>query len=91
MVKAGTGKMAAGTDQASPKMPGPGQHTTQQVLHQRANGPFSPARFAIGGFAIVLAIGYFTLYSHKKPEATALDVGRVATGTSNAANTRPRN
>ncbi|KAK3012133.1 hypothetical protein RJ639_011757 [Escallonia herrerae] len=91
MVEAGNMKKAAGVDQASPKMPGPGPHTTQQVLHQRANASFSPSRFAIGGFAVALTICYFTLYSHKKPEATAMDVARVATGTSNVANTRPRN
>ncbi|KAG5559560.1 hypothetical protein RHGRI_009183 [Rhododendron griersonianum] len=68
---------------ATPKMPSPGPHT-KGVLHQRRKLPFCPARMAVGGFAIVLTLGYFTLYSKKKPEATAIDVARVATGVSAA-------
>ncbi|EXC11816.1 hypothetical protein L484_009227 [Morus notabilis] len=64
------------------------QHSTE-VLHQRSKMPFCPMRMAFGGFAIALTIGYFTLYTMKKPEASALDVARVATGTSHPANTHP--
>lgn len=75
---------------ATPKMPSPGPHT-KEVLHQRRKLPFCPARMAVGGFAIVLTLGYFTLYSKKKPEATAIDVARVATGISaTPENTYPR-
>lgn len=69
--------------------PGP-QHSTQ-VLNQRAKKGFSPMRMAIGGFAATAIIGYFVLYSHKKPEASAMDVAKVTTGVSHPENTRPNN
>ncbi|KAH7853379.1 hypothetical protein Vadar_001759 [Vaccinium darrowii] len=76
--------------EATPKMPSPGPHT-KEVLHQRRSLPFSPAKMAVGGFAIVLTLGYFTLYSKKKPEATAIDVARVTSGVSaTPENTHPR-
>ncbi|CAI9761000.1 unnamed protein product [Fraxinus pennsylvanica] len=79
-----------GAYQASPRMPSAG-NVKSEVLHQRSKLPFHPARMAIGGFAVVLTLGYFTLYSKKKPEATALDVAKVATGTATPKNTHPRN
>ncbi|CAA2968127.1 transmembrane [Olea europaea subsp. europaea] len=79
-----------GTYQATPRMPSAG-HVKSEVLHQRSKLPFPPIRMAIGGFAVALTLGYFTLYSKKKPEATALDVAKVATGTATAKNTHPRN
>ncbi|KAL2338527.1 hypothetical protein Fmac_012973 [Flemingia macrophylla] len=66
------------------------QHSTD-VLHQRKKMPMSPMRMAIGGFAAITVLGYLVLYSNKKPEASAMDVAKVATGTSNTDNTRPRN
>ncbi|KAI5676250.1 hypothetical protein M9H77_07200 [Catharanthus roseus] len=71
------------------KIPSPAQHNTE-VLHQTRKIPYCPAKMAIGGFAVALSIAYFTLFSKKKPEATALDVARVTTGTATPQNTRPR-
>ncbi|EEF32983.1 conserved hypothetical protein [Ricinus communis] len=71
----------AGPDQAA-------QHTTE-VLHQRKNLSKCPAKMAVGGVICVATIGYFVLYSNKKPEASALDVAKVATGVSRPENTRP--
>lgn len=34
----------------------------KEVIHQRSRLPFCPARMAIGGFAVMVMIGYFTLY-----------------------------
>ncbi|KAL3824639.1 hypothetical protein ACJIZ3_020668 [Penstemon smallii] len=76
--------------QGTPRMPSGTQHSTN-TLHQRSKLPICPARMAIGGFALVATIGYFTLYTQKKPEATALDVAKVATNTAAPENTRPRN
>lgn len=71
------------------KGPSPGQHSTE-VLHQRKKLPFCPMRMAIGGFAITATLAYFVLYSKKKPEASAVDVAKVATGVSHPDNTHPR-
>lgn len=76
--------------QGKPRMASDTQHSPE-VLHQRKKLPICPAKAAIGGFAILAVIGYFTLYSHKKPEATALDVAKVSSGTATPQNTRPRN
>ncbi|KAL1563509.1 hypothetical protein AAHA92_05969 [Salvia divinorum] len=65
------------------------QHSPE-VLHQRKKLPICPAKAAIGGFAFVAVIGYLTLYSKKKPEATALDVAKVGSGTATPKNTRPQ-
>ncbi|PON99387.1 hypothetical protein TorRG33x02_049300 [Trema orientale] len=70
------------------KLASPGQKSTE-ALHQRSKLPYCPLRMAIGGFAIALTLGYFTLYSKKKPEASALDVAKVVSGTSHPDNTRP--
>ncbi|CAI9086968.1 OLC1v1020913C1 [Oldenlandia corymbosa var. corymbosa] len=60
------------------------------ILHQRRSLPYSPMTMALIGLAITGSIAYFTLYSKKKPEATAGDVARVATNTADPADTRPR-
>ncbi|XP_004291963.1 PREDICTED: uncharacterized protein LOC101299831 [Fragaria vesca subsp. vesca] len=68
----------------------PGQHPGG-VLHQRRTLPFSPTGMFLGGFLICTAIGYFTLYSLKKPEASAGDVARVSTNiTATPDDTKPR-
>ncbi|KAM3269991.1 hypothetical protein CQW23_16390 [Capsicum baccatum] len=77
-------------NQASPKLPSPG-HMNTEVLNQTRRVPISPAKAAVGGFAVVMSIAYFTLYSKKKPEASAMDVARVVSGTSHPEHTRPRN
>ncbi|KAL3533066.1 hypothetical protein ACH5RR_006587 [Cinchona calisaya] len=82
---AGTG---SGANQASPKIPSP-QHSSE-VLQQTRKLPFCPAKMAIGGFVCVATLAYFTLFTHKKPEATALDVAKVTTGTATPENTHPR-
>lgn len=80
-------------NQTSRKLPNPAESSGGAgVLHQRGKLPICPAKLALGGVAIVMTIGYFTLYSHKKPEATALDVAKVSTGVASAPDqTRPRN
>ncbi|XP_057510561.1 uncharacterized protein LOC130792956 [Actinidia eriantha] len=70
------------------KMP-PGHHPGE-VLHQRRRLPYSPATMAVGGFLIAATIGYLALYAYKKPEATARDVTKVATGTARPEDTHPR-
>ncbi|XP_008813081.1 uncharacterized protein LOC103723810 [Phoenix dactylifera] len=57
----------------------PGQHPGG-VLHQRRNMPFNPAAMAVGGFLIVAAIGYFTLYAKSKPGTTPSDVAKATVG-----------
>ncbi|GKU87214.1 hypothetical protein SLE2022_186560 [Rubroshorea leprosula] len=71
----------AGPDQAA-------QHSSE-VLQQRKKLTQCPMKMAVGGFAIVATIGYMVLYSKKKPEASALDVAKVASGTARPENTRP--
>lgn len=61
------------------------------VLHQRRNLPYSPFAMAVGGLLIVGAIGYATLYTKKKPEASAGDVAKVAAGVGSVEDTHPRN
>ncbi|OVA01332.1 hypothetical protein BVC80_1797g15 [Macleaya cordata] len=57
---------------------------TGEVLHQRRNIPFCPMRMAVVGVLVVSTIGYFTLYTQKKPEASAHEVAKVATSVANA-------
>ncbi|KAI6682461.1 hypothetical protein NL676_036342 [Syzygium grande] len=59
----------------------------QEVLHQRKKLPVCPMRLAIGGFAVTAVLGYSVLCIKKKPEASALDVAKVATGI----NAHPKN
>lgn len=86
---AGPEQAKAGGPAEAMKGSAQGMHSTE-VLHQRSKVPFCPMRMAVGGFAIVVTLGYFTLYSKKKPEASAVDVAKVATGLSNQDNTHPR-
>nr|XP_009787250.1 PREDICTED: uncharacterized protein LOC104235228 [Nicotiana sylvestris] len=86
----GAATAAAAGNQTSPKLPS-ATHMNTEVLNQTRKMSFCPAKAAIGGFAVAMTLAYFTLYSKKKPEATAMDVARVATGTSTTEHTRPRN
>ncbi|KAG6739205.1 hypothetical protein POTOM_056794 [Populus tomentosa] len=61
-----------------------------EVLHQRRKLPFSTATMAVTGFGITAAIGYMVLYAKKKPEASAGDVTKVATGAADPKDTHPR-
>ncbi|KAF4390313.1 hypothetical protein CsatB_008539 [Cannabis sativa] len=77
---------AAGVE-GSQRPPG---HNPGGVLHQRRKLPYSPAIMAIGGLLIIGTIGYFTLYTTKKPDATAKDIAKVAAGMAESEDTRPR-
>lgn len=72
----------AGTDQAA--------SAAKEVLHQRRTLPKCPMRLAVGGVAVAAVLGYLTLFSKKKPEASAADVAKVITGVASTENTRPR-
>lgn len=78
-----------GTGVGGPTRPPPGQNPGE-VLHQTSKLPFGPMRMAVIGFAVAATIGYFTLYTKKKPEATAVDVAKVASGVSRPEDTHPR-
>ncbi|KAL2544656.1 hypothetical protein Fot_13889 [Forsythia ovata] len=60
------------------------------VLHQRRRLPYSPFTIVLGGLAIAGAIWYFTLYTKKKPEATAREVAKVSVGAADPKDTHPR-
>ncbi|KDP33509.1 hypothetical protein JCGZ_07080 [Jatropha curcas] len=77
---------AAGVE-GSKRPPG---HNPGGVLHQRRNLPFSKTTITVAGFFITAAIGYMVLYAKKKPEASARDVAKVATGTADPRDTHPR-
>ena len=88
MVRLGNVMKATQTDKPPQQVEGMHQG---QALHQTSKGaPKSPIRMMLGGFVVIGTLAYFTLYAHKKPEATALDVAKVTTGTANTENTRPR-
>ncbi|KAI4377285.1 hypothetical protein MLD38_014943 [Melastoma candidum] len=71
----------AGADQAA--------RLGQEVLHQRRSMPKSPLRMAVGGVAMAAVIGFFTLLTKKKPEASVIDVAKVAAGVAHPDNTHP--
>ncbi|KAH7569164.1 hypothetical protein ACOSP7_012416 [Xanthoceras sorbifolium] len=73
----------AGPDQAA-------QHTTTEVLHQRKSLGKCPVKMAMTGMAFAGIVGFFVLYSKKKPEASALDVAKVTAGVAHPDNTHPR-
>ncbi|KAA0064577.1 uncharacterized protein E5676_scaffold134G001310 [Cucumis melo var. makuwa] len=77
---------AAGVE-ASKRPPG---HHPGTILHQRRSLPYSYTTMTVAGLLIVGAIGYFTLYSMKKPEASAKDVAKVATNVAEPEDTKPR-
>lgn len=80
------GVRAAGVD--SSKRP-PGSNPGG-VLHQRRNLPYSYTTMAITGLAITGAVMYTVMYAKKKPEASATDVAKAATGTAKPEDTHPR-
>ncbi|XP_047310372.1 uncharacterized protein LOC124913964 [Impatiens glandulifera] len=87
-------RAAPGAQQSTPpppKMAAPGaQQSTTEVLHQTKKLPAgSPVKKAIIGLAFVTTIGYFALCANKKPEASALDVAKVISGTATPKNTHP--
>lgn len=61
-----------------------------EILHQRRKLPFSQTVMAITGLLITASVGYMVLYATKKPEATAVDVAKVATNTADPGDTHPR-
>ncbi|WOK95053.1 hypothetical protein Cni_G03759 [Canna indica] len=65
--------MSSGGDNETKQRP-PG---TTEVLHQRRRLPYNTATMAAGGFLIVAAIGYFTLYYKSKPGTNPSDVTRA--------------
>ncbi|KAB1204703.1 hypothetical protein CJ030_MR8G012775 [Morella rubra] len=77
---------AAGVEES--KRP-PGHHPGE-VLHQRRRLPFNNTTMAVGGLLVVGALGYFTLFVEKKPEASARDVAKVTIGAAEPEDTKPR-
>ncbi|KAF3619904.1 hypothetical protein CQW23_18973 [Capsicum baccatum] len=73
--------------EASKRPPG---HNPGTVLHQRGRLPYSITTMAIAGLAISGAVWYGTMYVMKKPEASAADVAKVATGVGGPEHTHPR-
>ncbi|GFQ03539.1 hypothetical protein PHJA_002497700 [Phtheirospermum japonicum] len=60
------------------------------VLHQRRSLPYRLTTITVVGSALVGAMWYFTLYTKKKPEASAIDVAKVSVGMANPEDTHPR-
>ncbi|XP_010432810.1 PREDICTED: uncharacterized protein LOC104717005 [Camelina sativa] len=60
------------------------------VLHQRRNLPYSYTTMVLAGLAISGAVMYSVMYAKKKPEASATDVAKAATGTAKPEDTHPR-
>ncbi|XP_051151373.1 uncharacterized protein LOC127265566 [Andrographis paniculata] len=73
--------------EASKRPPG---HNPGEILHQRRNLPYNLYTMTLAGVAIVGGLWYFTLYTKKKPEATAGDVARVSAGVADPQDTKPR-
>ncbi|KAL1210399.1 hypothetical protein V5N11_006729 [Cardamine amara subsp. amara] len=80
------GVKAAGVE-SSKRPPG---NNPGGVLHQRRNLPYSYTTMALAGLAISGVAIYSVMYAKKKPEATATDVARVATGTAKPEDTHPK-
>ncbi|KAL3744167.1 hypothetical protein ACJRO7_013429 [Eucalyptus globulus] len=68
-------------------IPNQAASAAQEVLHQRKKLPVNPMKLAVGGVAVTVVLGYMVLCTKKKPEASALDVAKVATGV----NAHPKN
>ncbi|KAL4181888.1 hypothetical protein AMTRI_Chr12g239670 [Amborella trichopoda] len=67
------------------------QHPAGGVLHQRGRLPFSKTGYmgmALAGFLVLGAIGYFTLYTKAKPDASPSEVAKVTAGATDADKTR---
>ncbi|WOH02778.1 hypothetical protein DCAR_0522167 [Daucus carota subsp. sativus] len=81
-----------GTDSKQHNVPSQNSNMkhANQTLPASNRGTSSPKMAVFGGFAVLAAIGYTILYSHKKPEASAADVAKVASGTGDKKNTHPR-
>lgn len=60
-----------------------------EVLHQRRSLPYRPLFITLAGSALAGGVWYFTLYAKKKPDATALDVAKVASGVAQPEDTKP--
>lgn len=81
-----------GSDSKQANVPSQTQNMkhSHQTLPSSAKGTSSPKMAVVGGFAVLAGIAYTILYSHKKPEASASDVAKVATGTAGPEHTHPR-
>ncbi|KAI3468353.1 hypothetical protein Pfo_025016 [Paulownia fortunei] len=73
--------------EASKRPPG---HNPGEILHQRRTLPYSLVTMTLAGLGIIGGLWYFTLYTKKKPEASAGDVARVSAGVADPEDTRPR-
>ncbi|TMW95565.1 hypothetical protein EJD97_008657 [Solanum chilense] len=73
--------------ESSKRPPG---HNPGTVLHQRGRLPYSITTMTIVGLGIAGVVWYGTMYAMKKPEASAVDVAKVATGVGGPKDTHPR-
>lgn len=87
IAKMATDDLKSGGPETAKRPPG---QNPGSVLHQRRSLPFSPYTMAAGGLLIAAGLGYMTLYSKKKPEASATDVAKVTTGVAKPEETHPR-
>ncbi|KAI0488711.1 hypothetical protein KFK09_028550 [Dendrobium nobile] len=51
-----------------------------EVLHQRRRLPQSPAVMAVGGFALIASIAYFTLYAKPKKGTSPNQIAAAVAG-----------
>ncbi|KAL8145309.1 hypothetical protein AgCh_003486 [Apium graveolens] len=81
-----------GSDSKQPNIPTQTQNLkhSHQALPPSTKGTSNPKMVLFGGVAVLAGIAYTILYSHKKPEATASDVAKVASGTAGPEHTHPR-